>query len=151
MRALVAVGRFDVAAVGRELEIGEHPPGRVELRPGRRGLVRQRERCDEPPAVPLGAQARIQHGQDSERAAAFDVDWTAGGGRIRIPVVGDDDRSPEGGPVRNLRFTQSCLDALAGCEAVGRDVELATDLFYGAAMAPAVRLAGFTFTSTTAY
>ena len=53
--------------------------------------------------------------------------------------------------VRNLRFTQSCLDALAGCEAVGRDAELATDLFYGAAMAPAVRLAGFTFTSTTAY
>jgi predicted Zn-dependent protease len=55
------------------------------------------------------------------------------------------------GGVRNLRFTQSCLDALAGCEAVGSDVELATDLFYGAALAPAVRLAGFTFTSTTAY
>ena len=55
------------------------------------------------------------------------------------------------GGVRNLRFTQSCLDALAGCEAVGRDVELATDLFYGAALAPAVRLSGFTFTSTTAY
>jgi predicted Zn-dependent protease len=53
--------------------------------------------------------------------------------------------------VRNLRFTQSCLNALAGCEAVGSDVELATDLFYGAAMAPAVRLSGFTFTSTTAY
>jgi len=55
------------------------------------------------------------------------------------------------GGVRNLRFTQSCLDALAGCEEVGRDVELATDLFYGASLAPAVRLAGFTFTSTTAY
>ncbi|MDT7570683.1 MAG: PmbA protein [Actinomycetota bacterium] len=55
------------------------------------------------------------------------------------------------GGVRNLRFTQSCLDALAGCEAVGSELELATDLFYGAAMAPAVRLSGFTFTSTTAY
>lgn len=55
------------------------------------------------------------------------------------------------GGVRNLRFTQSCLEALSGCEAVGRDVELATDLFYGASLAPAVRLAGFTFTSTTAY
>jgi predicted Zn-dependent protease len=55
------------------------------------------------------------------------------------------------GGVRNLRFTQSCLDALAGCEAVGAELELATDLFYGAAMAPAVRLSGFTFTSTTAY
>ncbi|MDX6197594.1 MAG: PmbA protein [Actinomycetota bacterium] len=55
------------------------------------------------------------------------------------------------GGVRNLRFTQSCLDALAGCEAVGSELELATDLFYGASMAPAVRLTGFTFTSTTAY
>jgi predicted Zn-dependent protease len=55
------------------------------------------------------------------------------------------------GGVRNLRFTQSCLDALSGCEAVGSDVELATDLFYGASLAPAVRLSGFTFTSTTAY
>jgi predicted Zn-dependent protease len=55
------------------------------------------------------------------------------------------------GGVRNLRFTQSCLAALAGCEAVGADVELATDLFYGAALAPAVRLSSFTFTSTTAY
>jgi PmbA protein len=53
--------------------------------------------------------------------------------------------------VRNLRFTQSCLEALAGCQDVGRDLELGTDLFYGAALAPAVRLSGFTFTSTTAY
>ncbi len=45
----------------------------------------------------------LQHGPDSERAAAFDVDWAAGDGRIRIPVVGDDDRSPEGGPISNLR------------------------------------------------
>lgn len=55
------------------------------------------------------------------------------------------------GGVRNLRFTQSCMEALAGCEAVGSDVELATDLFYGASLAPAVRLADFAFTSTTAY
>jgi predicted Zn-dependent protease len=53
--------------------------------------------------------------------------------------------------VRNLRFTQSCLDALAGCEAVGSDLALAAELDDGAAMAPPVRLAGFTFTSTTAY
>ncbi|MCW2794315.1 MAG: treY, partial [Nocardioides sp.] len=44
----------------------------------------------------------LKHGRDSERADAFDVDWAAGGGRIRIPVVGDDDRSPDGGPVANL-------------------------------------------------
>ncbi|HEX5861352.1 MAG TPA: alpha-amylase family glycosyl hydrolase, partial [Nocardioides sp.] len=44
----------------------------------------------------------LQHGQGSEHADAFDVDWAAGGGRIRIPVVGDDDRSPAGGPIGNL-------------------------------------------------
>jgi predicted Zn-dependent protease len=55
------------------------------------------------------------------------------------------------GGVRNLRFTQSILDALAGCEDVGRDVELTTGDFSGGALAPAVRLAGFAFTSATAY
>lgn len=55
------------------------------------------------------------------------------------------------GGVRNLRFTQSCLDALAGCQAVGRDADLTSDLTYGATLAPAVRLAEFAFTSTTAY
>jgi predicted Zn-dependent protease len=55
------------------------------------------------------------------------------------------------GGVRNLRFTQSCLDALSGCEAVGAELELSTDLDYGATLAPAVRLSGFSFTSTTAY
>jgi predicted Zn-dependent protease len=55
------------------------------------------------------------------------------------------------GGVRNLRFTQSCLDALAGCEAVGNEPGLISDLSDGAFMAPAVRLSGFTFTSTTAY
>jgi (1->4)-alpha-D-glucan 1-alpha-D-glucosylmutase len=32
----------------------------------------------------------LQHGRDSEHAEAFDVDWDAGGGRLRIPVLGDD-------------------------------------------------------------
>jgi (1->4)-alpha-D-glucan 1-alpha-D-glucosylmutase len=44
----------------------------------------------------------LKHGRDSERADSFDIDWAAGGGRLRIPVVGGDDRSPEGGPVANL-------------------------------------------------
>ncbi|HEU4810998.1 MAG TPA: malto-oligosyltrehalose synthase [Nocardioides sp.] len=44
----------------------------------------------------------LRLGRDSPHAAAFDVDWAAGNGRIRIPVVGDDDRSPEGGPVAHL-------------------------------------------------
>jgi (1->4)-alpha-D-glucan 1-alpha-D-glucosylmutase len=29
-------------------------------------------------------------GRDSTRADAFDVDWDAGGGRVRVPVLGDD-------------------------------------------------------------
>ncbi len=33
----------------------------------------------------------LTHGQASEYADAFDIDWAAGGGRLRIPVVGDDD------------------------------------------------------------
>ena len=33
----------------------------------------------------------LQHGRDSEHAAAFDVDWDAGGGRLRIPVLGSPD------------------------------------------------------------
>jgi (1->4)-alpha-D-glucan 1-alpha-D-glucosylmutase len=33
----------------------------------------------------------LKHGRDSVHAAAFDVDWGAGDGKVRIPVVGDDD------------------------------------------------------------
>lgn len=53
--------------------------------------------------------------------------------------------------VRNLRFTESALGALGGVTAVGRDLEVSTDLFYGGSAAPALRLSGFAFTSTTAY
>ncbi len=35
-------------------------------------------------------------GQESPYASAFDIDWAAGGGRLRIPVVGDDDLLPDG-------------------------------------------------------
>ncbi len=33
----------------------------------------------------------LTHGRSSRHAAAFDVDWDLGDGRVRIPVVGDDD------------------------------------------------------------
>jgi (1->4)-alpha-D-glucan 1-alpha-D-glucosylmutase len=46
----------------------------------------------------------LAHGRDSVHAHAFDVDWAAGDGRIRIPVVGDDDQDEPGGPIRNLRL-----------------------------------------------
>ncbi|HEV7213143.1 MAG TPA: malto-oligosyltrehalose synthase [Blastococcus sp.] len=33
----------------------------------------------------------LTHGQDSEHAAAFDIDWEFGGGRVRLPVLGSAD------------------------------------------------------------
>lgn len=45
----------------------------------------------------------LRLGRQSEHAAAFDVDWAAGGGRILLPVLGDDDEGAiriEGGEVR---------------------------------------------------
>ncbi len=33
----------------------------------------------------------LQHGRDSAHAAAFDVDWDFGGGKVRIPVLGSAD------------------------------------------------------------
>lgn len=47
--------------------------------------------------------------------------------------------------VRDLRFRQSALDALDAVQAVGRDLEVSTDLFYGASAAPALRISAFTF------
>jgi PmbA protein len=52
------------------------------------------------------------------------------------------------GPVRNLRFTMSYLDALAGVEAVGRDRRTLRG-FLGGCTVPAVRLASFSFTGAT--
>lgn len=52
------------------------------------------------------------------------------------------------GPVRNLRFTQSYLDALAGVEAVGSTRRLLRG-FLGGAVVPAVRISAFTFTGAT--
>ena len=52
------------------------------------------------------------------------------------------------GPVRNLRFTQSYLDALAGTVAVGRDRRTLRG-FLGGVVVPAVRIDGWTFTGAT--
>jgi predicted Zn-dependent protease len=51
-------------------------------------------------------------------------------------------------PVRNLRFTQSYVQALAGVEAIGRERRLLRG-FLGSALVPAVRLRSFTFTGST--
>jgi predicted Zn-dependent protease len=52
------------------------------------------------------------------------------------------------GPVRNLRYTQSYLDALAGTVAVGRERRTLKG-FLGGVVVPAVRIEGWTFTGTT--
>jgi predicted Zn-dependent protease len=52
------------------------------------------------------------------------------------------------GPVRNLRFTQSYLAALAGTTAVGRERRTLKGDF-GGVLVPAIRIDGWTFTGAT--
>jgi predicted Zn-dependent protease len=52
------------------------------------------------------------------------------------------------GPVRNLRFTQSYLDAIAGVSAVGSSRKTLKG-FLGSAVVPALRIDGWTFTGVT--
>jgi PmbA protein len=52
------------------------------------------------------------------------------------------------GPVRNLRFTQSYLAAMAGTVAVARERKTLKG-FLGGAVVPALRIDGWTFTGTT--
>jgi predicted Zn-dependent protease len=54
------------------------------------------------------------------------------------------------GPVRNLRFTQSYLDALAGVSAVSSSRK-AIKGFLGAAVVPALRIDAWTFTGVTEF
>ena len=49
----------------------------------------------------------LRLGRESEHATAFDIDWAAGEGRIRIPVVGDDDQPDPGGPIDHLRLVDT--------------------------------------------
>jgi predicted Zn-dependent protease len=52
------------------------------------------------------------------------------------------------GPVRNLRFTQSYLSALAGTVAVG-DIRRTLKGDFSGVLVPAVRIEGWTFTGAT--
>ena len=54
------------------------------------------------------------------------------------------------GGVRNLRFTQSVVEALAAVEAVGRDTALGSE-FGGSVRVPALRLGRFHFSSATSF
>jgi (1->4)-alpha-D-glucan 1-alpha-D-glucosylmutase len=53
-------------------------------------LVPNHMGVDDPAAAPWWWDV-LQHGRDSAHAAAFDIDWDFGGGRVRIPVLGSDD------------------------------------------------------------
>jgi predicted Zn-dependent protease len=55
------------------------------------------------------------------------------------------------GAVRNLRFTQSILDALSSVRAVGSETEMAAEDGYGAARAPALAIDRFAFSSATTF
>jgi predicted Zn-dependent protease len=48
-------------------------------------------------------------------------------------------------PVKNLRFTQSIIEALSGTETIGRDTELASEFFFSASRVPALKVASFNF------
>jgi PmbA protein len=48
-------------------------------------------------------------------------------------------------PVKNLRFTQSIVEALTGTEMIGRDTELASEFFFSASRVPALKIASFNF------
>ncbi len=51
----------------------------------------------------------LRHGRDSEHADAFDIDWEYAGGRLRIPVLGDDDLPTDGGPIGHLEVVEDEL------------------------------------------
>jgi len=50
-------------------------------------------------------------------------------------------------PVKNLRFTQSILEALSNVEMIGRTSELASEFFFAASRVPALKISSFNFTS----
>jgi predicted Zn-dependent protease len=53
------------------------------------------------------------------------------------------------GPVRNLRFTQSAIGALAGVSMIGREAELASEFFFSASLVPALKVDAFHFSGVS--
>ncbi|MER3514304.1 MAG: hypothetical protein C4310_07870 [Chloroflexota bacterium] len=53
-------------------------------------------------------------------------------------------------PIKNLRFTQSYVQALAGVEMIGRETRLMGD-WAGSTCAPALKLRSFLFTGATEF
>ncbi len=53
------------------------------------------------------------------------------------------------GPVRNFRFTQSIVEALANTTMIGREAELASEFFFSASRVPAIKVEGFNFSGVS--
>ncbi len=51
----------------------------------------------------------LEHGRDSVHAEAFDIDWDFGHGRLRLPVLGDDDLPHEGAGIGHLTLRKGEL------------------------------------------
>lgn len=88
-----AEGLAAVAAEARRLGLGVL----VDVVPNHVGVATPRENA--------WWWSLLQHGQESPYASYFDVDWAFGGGRLRVPVVGDGDEGaitpdPEAGVLR---------------------------------------------------
>ena len=52
-------------------------------------------------------------------------------------------------PVRNLRFTQSILEALSGVEMIGRDSVIASEFFFAGSRVPALKISSFGFSGAS--
>ena len=52
-------------------------------------------------------------------------------------------------PVKNLRFTQSILEALKATTMIGKESELASEFFFSASRVPALKIESFNFSSTS--
>lgn len=52
-------------------------------------------------------------------------------------------------PVKNLRFTQSILEALSNVEQIGRESVMASEFFFAASRVPALKVATFTFSGAS--
>lgn len=52
-------------------------------------------------------------------------------------------------PVKNLRFTQSIIEALTNTTMVGRTTELASEFFFSASRVPGLRIEGFNFSGAS--
>lgn len=51
----------------------------------------------------------LQHGPESAHAEAFDIDWDFGQGKLRLPILGDDDLPVDGGPIGHLEVVDDEL------------------------------------------